>query len=281
MIYSFLLIGQSNMAGRGVLGEVEKITDARLAMMRNACWQMLSEPVNYDRPFAGVNLATSFAKSFIDDNPDDIAALIPCADGGSCMDQWEKGMPLYDNAVFCARQAKRNSKLTAILWHQGESDTDDDRYPVYTKKLVTMLTELKIDIGEEDVPVLLGGLGDYLKFAKYDSRYANYVHINEQLVDISKTMKNTYYVSAKNLTCKADKLHFNAKSLREFGLRYYDVFKNKRSLFDEDIAAADVEATEAYSEVEEQFKALQKRFEAGELTEAEFKRETDALIRTL
>ena len=54
MIHSFLLIGQSNMAGRGFLGEVEPLSDDRMKMLRNCRWQKLSEPVNFDRPTAGV-----------------------------------------------------------------------------------------------------------------------------------------------------------------------------------------------------------------------------------
>ena len=33
------------------------------------------------------------------------------------------------------------------------------------------------------------------------------------------------FVSAKGLTSNPDNLHFNAVSLREFGLRYYEEFK--------------------------------------------------------
>ncbi|MBO7376537.1 MAG: hypothetical protein J6V01_05470, partial [Clostridia bacterium] len=46
---SFLMIGQSNMAGRGDIGTVEPILDPDLLMLRNCRWQPLSEPVNPDR----------------------------------------------------------------------------------------------------------------------------------------------------------------------------------------------------------------------------------------
>lgn len=54
---SVLMIGQSNMAGRGFLHEVPTICNERIQMLRNGRWQMMTEPINYDRPVSGVGLA--------------------------------------------------------------------------------------------------------------------------------------------------------------------------------------------------------------------------------
>lgn len=53
---SILMIGQSNMAGRGFINEVPMICNERILMLRNAGWQMMAEPINYDRPNAGIGL---------------------------------------------------------------------------------------------------------------------------------------------------------------------------------------------------------------------------------
>ena len=53
----------------------------------------------------------------------------------------------------------------------------------------------------------------------------NYVHVNEALQAMAKKLPMTGFVSAEGLTANADNLHFNAASLREFGLRYYGEFK--------------------------------------------------------
>ena len=50
MIKSFLMIGQSNMAGRGFIDDVPPIYNERIQMLRNGRWQMMTEPINYDRP---------------------------------------------------------------------------------------------------------------------------------------------------------------------------------------------------------------------------------------
>ena len=59
------------------------------------------------------------------------------------------------------------------------------------------------------------------------------IYINDTLRTIAKKYTMTGVVSAKGLTANPDHLHFNAKSLREFGVRYYKKFletedKNKK-----------------------------------------------------
>lgn len=64
MIHSFLLIGQSNAAGRGFYEEAEPLDtcNEKLKVLRNGRWQTMYRPVNPDRPFSGTCLAESFAE---------------------------------------------------------------------------------------------------------------------------------------------------------------------------------------------------------------------------
>ena len=48
-IHSFLLVGQSNMAGRGDLTKENAITAPDCFMLRMGRWQEMSEPINVDR----------------------------------------------------------------------------------------------------------------------------------------------------------------------------------------------------------------------------------------
>lgn len=90
MIHSFLMIGQSNMAGRGLLDEAETIDTAHIKILRNGRWQPMFRPINPDRPFSGVNLAESFAEQYAQTYGVDVG-LIPCADGGTSLEQWQPG----------------------------------------------------------------------------------------------------------------------------------------------------------------------------------------------
>lgn len=64
MIHSFLLIGQSNMAGRGFFSEAADVDSSRIKILRNGRWQPMFRPINPDRAFSGVNLAESFAECY-------------------------------------------------------------------------------------------------------------------------------------------------------------------------------------------------------------------------
>ena len=223
MIHSVLLVGQSNMAGRGFASEVAPIVSDKIKVLRNGRWQNMYTPVNCDRPFSGVCLAESFAKRYSEEKGVTVG-LIPCADGGTSIDQWQTGGLLFDHAVYQARLASRTSNIVAILWHQGESDCSAEKYPVYEEKLRVVLDELARQAGLTDVPILIGGLGDFLADCPHDKSLVNYGRINAALENIAATREMTGFVSAVGLGANPDNLHFNAASLREFGERYYEVF---------------------------------------------------------
>jgi len=223
MIHSFLLIGQSNMAGRGEISEVEPITDSRLKMLRMGRWKPMSAPVNCDSVYSGISLAESFAKAYADKYDVEVG-LIPCASGDTNLTMWGKDELLYDHAVFQAKLAQRTSEIKGVLWHQGEADCSEDRYSLYEEKFTRIMKGLREDLNLPDVPFLLGGLGDYLKDFTDNPALKNYYKVNEALNQVCAKNPNTAFVSAEGLTPNPDILHFNAKSLREFGMRYFDAF---------------------------------------------------------
>ncbi len=234
MIHSILIIGQSNMAGRGFVSEVAPIVNDKLFVLRNGRWRAMYVPVNPDRVKSGINLVESFADSYAKDHDVEVG-IIPCADGGSCLDQWVPGSLLFDHAVFQAKLAMRTSTIAAVLWHQGESDCPASRYPFYEEKLKKILDAFRKELDLYDVPFLLGGLGDYLEFCPGDY-YKNYVHINESLKSLAEKESMMGFVSAKGLVSNPDFLHFSAAALREFGLRYYEEFlklEDKNKVFEE------------------------------------------------
>ena len=78
----FLLVGQSNMAGRGTLEEQDKKPHARVLMLNKAGeWVPAVDPLHFDKPAAGVGLGKTFATLIAEANPDVTIGLIPCAVG--------------------------------------------------------------------------------------------------------------------------------------------------------------------------------------------------------
>ena len=228
MIKSFLMLGQSNMAGRGDFGEVPEIKNPLCKMLRNGRWITMSEPINPDRAIfgtlyhSGIGLAASFADEYAKHFSEEIG-LIPCADGGTKISEWQPGGELFDNAVAQARLAQRTSEIVGILWHQGESDSsaEDDAKNYYERFKNTMDT-LKGELGlSEDVPVIIGELGSFIAEFK-DGKCKCFDDVNRTL----KALSDEYgaFVSAEGLVCKDDGLHFTSASYREFGKRYFEAY---------------------------------------------------------
>ena len=223
-ICSFLLIGQSNMAGRGEFSDVEPIQNPSCLMIRMGRWQKMSEPINVDRKIygkthSGVSLGASFANYFAETTGKKIG-LIPCADGGTRLSQWMPGEVLYDHAVMMTKLAMRTSRLVGILWHQGESDCHEQALvDSYKERFMTMITSLRRDLGAEEVPVIIGELSKETDREEL-GRKARFGQMNQNFREIAEMLPNCAVVSSDGLTLKEDHLHFDSKSLREFGLRY-------------------------------------------------------------
>ncbi len=240
MIHSFLLIGQSNMAGRGFETEVEKIENPRIKVLINGRWQPHFQPIHRDRPHAGVCLAESFADIYSRERNVDVG-LIPCADGGTSLSQWRVHGLLFDHAVYMTSLAMRTSTVAGVLWHQGEADCSEGLYQLYEEKFTPIMRAFREELDLYDVPFLLGGLGEYLKYCDDESLH-NYERVNEALAAVAKKESMCGFVSAAGLTSNPDMLHFNAASLRQFGLRYYEEFKkleDKSKIFTDKCCEAD------------------------------------------
>lgn len=232
MIHSFLLIGQSNMAGRGKKSEVHPIVNGDILVLRNGIFRPMYVPVNPDRLSSGISLAESFADRYAREKGVQVG-LIPCADGGTTLDQWQVGGLLFDHACYMAELASRTSTIVGVLWHQGESDCGESQYPLYEEKLTVILNAFRDRLGLDGVPFLLGGLGDFLAKRTQSPHLANYPHVNEALMRVAAKQPRTGFVSAEGLSGNSDNLHFSAAALRTFGERYYGEFlklENKEKL---------------------------------------------------
>ena len=156
------------MAGRGDFGEVPEIVNPKCFMLRNGRWQPMSEPINPDRPIfgyfhSGIGLSASFADEYAKYFGEEIG-LIPCADGGTKIEQWQPGELLYDSAVSQAKLARRTSEIAGILWHQGENDSiNQEDAELYHERFINMISSLTKDLDlPENIPVIIGELGDFV-----------------------------------------------------------------------------------------------------------------------
>ena len=216
----YLLIGQSNMAGRGVLCASNRVDSTRVVKFdADGKWVAAEEPIHFDRSTAGAGLAASFARVLADSFSDREIGLVPCAVGGTSIARWQPGTDLYENAVDrCRRALESGGELKAILWHQGESDAKKpESVAAYADRLVRMVQSLRKDLNAGNVPFLVGELAGPKagRRAGYDwdgisaATHAAVARLPESAV-----------VSSEGLTLRSDGLHFDTASLRALGERY-------------------------------------------------------------
>ncbi|MBU1065975.1 sialate O-acetylesterase [bacterium] len=212
----YLLLGQSNMAGRGELSAVEPIVDPRILMFRNDNWTQAIEPLHQDHPEAGIGLAMSFSSVLLDHNPDITIGLIPCAVGATSISEWMPGTKLYQTAINSARKA--TDSLRGALWHQGEYDANDpNRVDAYAERLIFLIESIRVDLNSPQLPFITGELGSFIN-TRNGFPYGSDISAIQK--SLGKIVQDYAFVSAAGLTDKGDRLHFNSKSLREFGKRY-------------------------------------------------------------
>jgi len=217
----FLLIGQSNMAGRGIVTPADQQTDPHILMLdKTNAWVPAKDPVHFDKPtIAGVGLCSAFARCVAAKEPGATIGLVPCAFGGTTLDQWKPGGALYSNAVARMRVALKSGQLKAILWHQGEGDCAPQKRTTYPTRFAAMIAQLRSDLGVSDVPVIVGQLGTF---------NASYLPFNAMLPQVTNAVPRCALVSSAGLGSNPDKVHFSADALRDFGKRYFEVYEMVR-----------------------------------------------------
>lgn len=226
--YLFLLVGQSNMAGRGVVTPADQVPSPRVLMFNKAGeWVPAIDPMHFDKPVAGVGLGRSFAAAIAEANPGVTIGLIPCAVGGSPIDTWKPGV-LYketnshpwDDALRRAKLALPAGTFKGILWHQGESDTTPELAPAYAPKLRDLVSRLRAELNAANIPFVLGQLGRF-EGSPWNDRQ---ILVDQAHQELPKLIARCAFVGSEGLKDKGDKVHFDADSYREFGRRYAEAF---------------------------------------------------------
>ncbi len=233
---SFLMIGQSNMAGRGDLGDVKEINNPRCFMLRCGRWVTMSDPVNPDRGIcgefaSGVSLASSFADAYANAGGCD-TGLIPCAYGGTGISEWQPGELLFDHALMMAKLAQRTSEMKGILWHQGENDCiSEELYNTYPEKFLRTMKALRREF--PDIPVIIGEISWDIDCDRWNVTKERIQKFNKRLPILAENLGNCKVVSSKGLTLRNDGIHFDSKSQRIFGKRYFEMYMSleNRSCF--------------------------------------------------
>lgn len=220
----YLLMGQSNMAGRGEVEAIDTLSHPRVLMLDKAeNWVLAKDPMHFDKPAAGTGLGLTFGKIMANENTNIKIGLIPTAVGGSSINAWyadsihrQTNTYPYDDMIRRAKKAMESGTLKGIIWHQGESDSNTEAgVTEYTQKFEAMLNALKSDLGIADIPVVIGELG-YFFYPKAPFAEA----MNGVIRDIAASNDCIGLVTAEGLNHKGDDTHFDSDSYHALGIRY-------------------------------------------------------------
>jgi sialate O-acetylesterase len=181
----WLLAGQSNMEGVGDLIDVEKPSDKVNSFHQADDWTQAKEPlhelvsatdrVHWRKNAAGetvrlegeelekyranrkkgAGLGLAFAVEY-EKRTGIPVGLLPCAHGGTSMDQWSPelkskgGESLYGATI--RRAELIGGKIKGILWYQGESDANPKAAPLFAAKFEKLVAAFRADLNAPNLP---------------------------------------------------------------------------------------------------------------------------------
>lgn len=243
----WVLAGQSNMQGIGDLDErVETPHKSVKCYAMREEWETATEPLHpliesidpvhwsctpEDRPrlveearktrTKGAGLGITFGKELVKRRGYPIG-LIPCAHGGTSMNQWspdkkgEGGRSLYGSLL--RRVAACGGKVKGVLWYQGESECGPQSVAVFAEKFAKLVAALREDLQAPDLPFLYVQIG---RFVRDGVDGASWNAIRELQRRAESAIPNASMVSAIDLPLD-DAIHISTDGLKRLGKRMAD-----------------------------------------------------------
>lgn len=118
----------------------------------------------------------------------------------------------YSHLVEMGKLAQKDGVIKGILLHQGESNTNDKKWPAKVKNIYDNLIK-DLNLKAEEVPLLAGEVVNADQKGACSS-------MNAIIDDLPKTIPNSHVISSKGCGSRPDHLHFTPAGYRELGKRY-------------------------------------------------------------
>lgn len=229
----YVLMGQSNMVGRDTSGLASQVDNPRvLALNADGQWTVARDPIHpqVGRIAGGRGPGIPFTQEMLKSaDPGVTVGLVPCAVGGTPLRRWTKGKggDLYEKAVSRAKIAAEAGIIKGVLWHQGESDTEkQENAESYEARLTQMFKDFRTDLGQPDLPIVVGQLGEFLAMTPTKYPYENTVRAAIQ--HVPSVLPHVGYADSAGLGHKGDQLHFSADAQKEMGARFAKAMQEMR-----------------------------------------------------
>lgn len=229
----YLMIGQSNCAGRGymlpsdttdIIPGVWLLNDEGLPEPAKAPFNRYSN-IRKDISMQKIGPAVGFAPLMHELTGRNIL-IIQNAKGGSGLWEWQNeddpdAITFLDSTLMRAVPALKYGKLKGIVWHQGETDVSNgSARSIYVTRFSHMIQRLRnsLDVGEE-VPVIVGELGQW----EWEKMELIDTFNDVTLPRLTKMVPNCHKVESDGLECRSkdhSDPHFSRESNIELGRRY-------------------------------------------------------------
>jgi hypothetical protein len=216
-LHIYLLIGQSNMAGRAAISGSDADTLKNVFLYTGIPgkeWEKAANPLNKyssirkDLSMQKLGPGYHFAKKMVAKDSQNSIGLVVNARGGTSISEWKPGGHFYNEAVNRTKDAMKYGILKGILWHQGESDVSG--FDTYTSKIVNLIEAFRTDFNLPDLPVVVGQLSE---------DKPQRVHFNKMILQLPLYIEHVGVVKTENSNT-TDSTHFNRESQRLLGERY-------------------------------------------------------------
>lgn len=211
----YLLIGQSNMAGRAAIegSDADSLENVYLfTSILGKEWEKAANPLNkyssirkkmsMQKMGPGYHFAKKMSEEAIP------VGLVVNAKGGTKIEQWLPGTTFYEEAVKRTNEALKYGELKGIVWHQGEGNASN--YMEYPQKITTLIEAFRSDFKSPNLPVVVGQIAE---------DKPNRESFNKMLLKLPAQIEHVG-VAKRNGTKTFDGSHFDAKSQKKLGERY-------------------------------------------------------------
>jgi len=247
----WVLAGQSNMEGHGDLLDVQQPAPLVRSFDMADRWRQAEEPLHTvvsavdpvhwplnaqkeperltGQPLEtylanrkkGAGLALPFAVEMVERTGVPIG-LIPCAHGGTSMEQWNpawkdrEGESLY-GSMFRRVQAA-GGHVRGVLWYQGESDANAKAEPAFLERFENFVKAVRADLNQPDLPFYYVQIGRHVDSANI----AEWNAVQLAQLRAEAEIPHSGMVAAVDLQLD-DSIHVSTPDLKRLGRRMADL----------------------------------------------------------
>ncbi|PCJ69289.1 MAG: hypothetical protein COA62_11755 [Rhodobiaceae bacterium] len=227
----FLLIGQSNMSGRGELADLEPegTDNQEIFQFRSGRWIEAQDPLQdpNDPVYAvkadsngGVGPGLSFAKSMREVLETPIGLLL-CAKGGGGIRTWAREGELHKAMLDRLSLAINQGQLMGVLVHVGEGDSDSEESAEdWSPRFKCLVEGIRRDTDCPNLPFVFSQVGSISpqRRLRREHGYRALEHLRR--VQQSVNLENVAMVPSADLPFKSDGLHLSTTGQITLGHRF-------------------------------------------------------------